>query len=227
MLLWTWSFPSPHHPFHYLIIYKLQQLSIKSVHFHVTMDLAFPITSPPSPISFLYTCSNNIYSYTGGDSSKSALFVCCLFVCLFVLFVCLNYLGIPPKISWQFCKDRTWFSWDIVNLKKCLFVCLFVCLFLCFFGYMLLCMFISFVCFLFICLLVAFVALICSYFLSLPCVCFFAWLVAAFVCLFNSFFIYVCRSLPMSLDVLVLPGKTLVLNTPCLQYNVSPILANF
>ena len=56
-----------------------------------------------------------------------------LFVCLFVwLFVCFCVLfkiisETHRKNSWEFCKDLTWFGWNIGNLKNCLFVCLSIC----------------------------------------------------------------------------------------------------
>ena len=57
--------------------------------------------------------------------------VFCLFVCLFVIFVWIILRYIQEDF-WTFCKDQTWFSWDIVDLM--LFICfLFVCLFVCIF----------------------------------------------------------------------------------------------
>ena len=51
----------------------------------------------------------------------------CVYVHLSFCFVHLNHTGIPPsKVFWKFCKDWTWFSWDIVDFKNS-FLCLFVC----------------------------------------------------------------------------------------------------
>ena len=54
----------------------------------------------------------------------------CLIVCLFFLFCFLfeSSRDNPGKVSWKFCKNQTWYSWFIVNLKE-LFICLFVFLF--------------------------------------------------------------------------------------------------
>ena len=60
----------------------------------------------------------------------------CLFVCLFVFFVCWpvcilfksswnSHMNIP----WKFREDQTWFGWDNQDLK--MFICLFVCLIVC------------------------------------------------------------------------------------------------
>ena len=58
-----------------------------------------------------------------------------LFVCVFFLFFSFgSYQGTPRKISWKFWKHWNGFSWDIVDLKNCLFACLlFICLFVCIF----------------------------------------------------------------------------------------------
>ena len=51
----------------------------------------------------------------------------CFFVCFVYLFIFQSSWDTPRNKFWKFHNDRTWFSWDIVNLKKCLFVCLLVC----------------------------------------------------------------------------------------------------
>ena len=62
------------------------------------------------------------------------LFIC-FCVCLFVYILLFSFElseDSPRKISWKFCKNRTWFRWDIVDLKNVyLFVCWFIfCFFL-------------------------------------------------------------------------------------------------
>ena len=54
------------------------------------------------------------------------------YVCFSCFWIFLSELSLDTyqKISWKFCKDQTWFSWDIVNLRNCLFVFLLVCIFL-------------------------------------------------------------------------------------------------